>query len=143
MLKAKLAQTLHIFYDVTTQTELRSRVHLTSKPRVVIVGSDIPYFHPFPTQRGQHQPLPEKITTVVAETGHAARYRLRSTKPTCVSRELLPTRIPLSRAPLRSDWLSINTHMQSGRLLDNSELVHVAIVTVKYDGRLKQKMYID
>lgn len=90
MLIAKLAQTLHIFYDVTAQTLLRSRAQLTSKPGVVISGSDISYFHLFPTQRGQHQPLPQEITAFVAEAGHVARYRLTGTKPTCVSRELFP-----------------------------------------------------
>lgn len=87
MLKAKLAQTLHIFYDVTTQTVLRLCVKLTPKPRVVIFGSDIPYFDPFPTQRGQHQPLPQEITAFVAETGHVGFYRFTGTRPTCVSRE--------------------------------------------------------
>lgn len=72
MLTAKLAETLHIFYDVTAQTALGSCVKLTSKPGVVISGSDVSYFHPFTTQRGQHEPLPEKITAFVGETSHVA-----------------------------------------------------------------------
>lgn len=80
MLKAKLAQTLHIFYDVTTQTALPLGTELTAKSGVVISGSNISYFHPFTTQRGQHQPLPQEITAFVVETGHVA-IASRARKP--------------------------------------------------------------